>query len=413
MERQRSEDLMNITNVKNVENSFISKLSQKIHKQFLEKYEREPILIQSPGRVNLIGEHTDYNDGFVLPATIDKKIVMAIAPNNLDKLRILSLDLNQEEVFELNNLHNSKKHWANYIKGAISELKKAGYQSRGFDMVFGGDIPIGAGLSSSAALEGALLVGIEELFGFGLSRSEMAKIGQLTEHNHVGVNCGIMDQFINLHGQQNKVLKLDCRSLDYVLVPFERDDIKIVICNSKVSHNLADSEYNVRRSQCERGVSTLKKYDPEIRNLRDVSMEMLLNYKNEIDPLVYKRCKYVLEENQRVHDACEDLFVNDFQSFGRRMYQSHDGLSKEYEVSCAELDILVEEAKRLKGILGSRMMGGGFGGCTINLVEEKHVDQFKIEVSKKYEDRTGINPEIYTTKIISGAKVMENVGLES
>lgn len=406
MERQRSEDLMNITNVKNVENSLISKLSQKIHKQFLEKYEREPILIQSPGRVNLIGEHTDYNDGFVLAAAIDKTIVLAICPNNLTKIRAYSIDMDESEEFDIEDLHQSEKHWANFIKGAVSEVQKDGYEPRGFDLVFGGDIPIGAGLSSSAALEGALLFGMEELFGFGLTRKQMALIGQRTEHNHVGVKCGIMDQFINLHGESNKVLKLDCRFLDYRLYPFERDDIKIVLCNSKVNHNLADSQYNIRREQCEEGVQTLKHYKPEILKLRDVSMKMLKRHEEEMDAVVYRRCKYVLEENQRVHDACDDLEKGDFESFGKRMFQSHEGLSKDYEVSCENLDILVEIAKGQPGLIGSRMMGGGFGGCTINLVEEEYVDQFEETIAQEYEAKTGIKPEIYITQINSGTKVL-------
>lgn len=385
----------------------MNELSQKIYKQFLEKYDREPILIQSPGRVNLIGEHTDYNDGFVLPAAIDKMIVMAISSNNLTKIRVFSVDMEESEEFEINNLHESDKHWAKYIKGAVCEVQREGHQPRGFDVVFGGDIPIGAGLSSSAALEGAVLVGMEELFGFGLSRKQMALIGQCTEHNHVGVKCGIMDQFINLHGQANKVLKLDCRSLDYELFPFERDDIKIVLCNSKVSHNLADSEYNVRRAQCEKGMEILKKYKPEIQNLRDVHMELLQAHKDEMGEVVFRRCKYVLEENQRVHDACDDLKKNDLEAFGKRMFQSHEGLSKDYEVSCKELDVLVDIAKDQPGLLGSRMMGGGFGGCTINLVEEQHVDSFTETIRKEYKDKVGKETEIYVTQISSGTKVLE------
>jgi|AntRauTorcE11897_2_1112592.scaffolds.fasta_scaffold03055_3 galactokinase len=398
---------MSLVNGKNVESSAMNELSQTIYEEFLSRYGKEPILINSPGRVNLIGEHTDYNDGFVLPAAIDKMIAMAIAPNKLTKVRVFSEDMNEEEEFELDNLHKSEMHWANYIKGAISEVQQEGHIPHGFDIVFGGDIPIGAGLSSSAALEGAVLVGMEELFGFGLSRKQMAKIGQLTEHNHVGVNCGIMDQFINLHGKANKVLKLDCRSLDFELYPFEREDIRIVLCDSKVSHNLADSEYNVRRAQCEEGVEILKKYKPEIQNLRDVHMELLKAHEDEMNNVVFRRCKYVLEENQRVHDACDDLKKNNFEAFGNRMFQSHEGLSKDYEVSCEELDVLVEIAKDQPGVLGCRMMGGGFGGCTINLVEEQYVDSFSETIRKKYKEKTGKETEIYVTQISSGTKVVE------
>lgn len=385
----------------------MTNLADSIRDIFQKKFETEPVLIQSPGRVNLIGEHTDYNDGFVLPAAIQKVIVLAIAPNELTKIRAFSSDMNESVVLDLNDLQKSDKHWANYIKGVVSELQKAGHNPGGFDMVFGGDIPIGAGLSSSAALEGGILVGLDHLFDLGLDRKLMAKIGQLTEHNHVGVNCGIMDQFINLHGKSNKVLKLDCRTLEYQLYPFHRDDIKIVLCNSKVSHNLADSEYNVRRAQCEKGVEVLKKYKPVMQNLRDVDAELLEAHKKELDPVVYRRCKYVIEENERVHKACEDLKKDDFTSFGQRMFESHQGLSKDYEVSCQELDILVDLAREQEGLFGSRMMGGGFGGCTINLVEESKVDAFTEAISRGYREKTGIEPEIYVTQINAGAQVME------
>lgn len=387
----------------------MTKLAENIRETFQKKFETEPVLIQSPGRVNLIGEHTDYNDGFVLPAAIQKVIVMAIAPNELTKIRAFSADMNESVVLDLEDLQKSDKHWANYIKGVVSELKKAGHNPGGFDLVFGGDIPIGAGLSSSAALEGGLLVGLDHLFDLALDRKLMAKLGQLTEHNHVGVNCGIMDQFINLHGEANTVLKLDCRSLEYQLYPFHRDDIKIVLCNSKVSHNLADSEYNIRRSQCEDGVDVLKKYKPEIQNLRDVDAELLEAHKEEMDPVVYRRCKYVIEENERVHNACKDLENDDFTSFGKRMFESHKGLSEDYEVSCKELDILVDLAREQEGLFGCRMMGGGFGGCTINLVEESKVEAFKKAISKCYHEKTGIETEIYVTQINAGTQVIQTV----
>jgi len=383
-------------------------LENKIYEQFRSKFDREPLLINSPGRVNLMGDHTDYNDGFVLPAAIDKVIVLGIGGNKLGKIRAFSADMNESVVMDLNDLHKSDKHWANYIKGVAVELKKKGFKLKGFDVVFGGNIPIGAGLSSSAALEGALTVGLGKLFKLKLSRKEMARIGQLTEHNHVGVNCGIMDQFINLHGEPDKALKLDCRSLEYDLHPFHQEDTKIVLCNSRVSHNLADSEYNVRRSQCEKGVQHLKKYDPQIKNLRDVSMELLQEHKGEMDPVVFRRCKFVLEENERVHMGCEDLSKNDLSAFGRRMFESHEGLSKDYEVSCEELDILVELAKEQEGLIGCRMMGGGFGGCTINLVKESQVASFTDAVSKAYEQRTGIEAEIYVTRINGGAHIVES-----
>lgn len=381
-------------------------LSSNINQEFEDRFKSKPILVQSPGRVNLIGEHTDYNDGFVLPAAIQKVIMLGLAPNGLDSVRAYSVDMDEEVTLDLTHLESSDKHWANYIKGVIAELREQGYESKGFDLVFGGNIPIGAGLSSSAALEGGLLVGLSELFDFDVDRKTMARIGQLTEHNHVGVRCGIMDQFINLHGEEHKVLQLDCRSLEYELFPFERDDIIIVLCNSKVSHNLASSEYNVRREQCEAGVEVLRTFDSDIINLRDVSIEFLEAHEADMDPLVYKRCKYVVEENNRVVAACRDLEKGDFEAFGQRMFQSHNGLSNDYEVSCEELDVLVDVAKEQPGLLGSRMMGGGFGGCTINLVEEAKVEEFVAAVSAEYTQRTGKETEIYITSINAGAKIV-------
>ncbi len=382
-------------------------LAEKISEKFLSLYKTSPVLVESPGRVNLIGDHTDYNDGFVLPATINKSIVLGITSNQLNTIRAHSIDLDESIEMNLNHLEKSNKQWFNYIKGVIIELNRRGYQTKGFDIVFGGDIPIGAGLSSSAALEGAVLIALNEVFELNLNKREMAKIGQLTEHNHIGVNCGIMDQFVNLHGQQKTALLLDCRSLDYKLIPFNRKDIKIVICNSRVSHNLASSEYNLRRTQCEEGAGLLRKYDSKVVNLRDVSFELLEKYKDELTTEVYNRCKFVLDENKRVIDASRCLLNNDFFAFGKIMFKSHQGLSDEFEVSCIELDALVEIAKGQKGVLGSRMMGGGFGGCTINLVEDQYVGDFCENIFEGYKERLGLEAEIYITQINSGAKVLE------
>lgn len=383
-------------------------LVKHVSSDFKSRFDKEPVLVESPGRVNLMGDHTDYNDGFVLPAAIDKKIVLGISPNEMDKVRAFSIDMNETVELELNNPEQSDKQWANYVKGVICEIREKGYSLNGFDVVFSGDIPIGAGLSSSAALEGALLVGLNHIFDLDLSKTEMARIGQLTEHHHVGVNCGIMDQFVNLHGAENSVLKLDCRSLEYEPFPFERDDIKIVLCNSKVSHNLAYSEYNIRRAQCEEGVEVLRKYDADIQNLRDVSREFLEEQKNEMKKVIYQRCKFVLDENERVLTACKHLTENDFEAFGQCMFESHEGLSKEYEVSCKELDLLVETAKEQAGLYGARMMGGGFGGCTINLVKEEQVEAFQKEISKEYRNRTGIEVEMYVTQIASAVNIIHN-----
>ncbi len=382
-------------------------IASKVIEEYSSKFESLPVLIYSPGRVNLIGEHTDYNDGFVLPAAIDKVIVVAIAKNNLNMIRACAVDMEEYQEVDLSKELNSKPgEWISYVKGVVSELQKKGYEPGGFDIAFGGDIPIGAGLSSSAALEGGLLKGLDTLFDLGLDGELMAKIGQLTEHNHVGVRCGIMDQFINIHGKDKYVLRLDCRTLEYEYFPFDRKDIRIVLCNSKVSHNLASSEYNVRRAQCEEGVQIIKEHNPFVENLRDVSLDLLYAHQREMDEVVFKRCKYVIEENQRVIDACLDLEKDDLVRFGLRMQESHKGLSEDYEVSCAELDTLVDIAKDLPGVLGCRMMGGGFGGCTINLVEKKHLDSFKDTVEAEYLEKTGIQTEIYITKLGDGVRVV-------
>ncbi len=381
-------------------------LKNNVKEHFKIKFGREPLIIISPGRVNLIGEHTDYNDGFVLPAAIDKVIVLGMKENQTKKVRVFSIDMNESIEIDLSNkLEQQEYHWANYVKGVIAELTKKNIVVDGFDLVFGGDIPIGAGMSSSAALEGGILLGLKSLFEFDLTKLEMVKTGQLTEHNHVGVRCGIMDQFINVYGQKGHALKLDCRSLDYEMIPFDQDDLRIVLCDTKVSHNLASSEYNVRRAQCEEGVEVLRKLYPSIKNLRDVTLQQLEENKSELSPIVFQRCKFVIKENQRVLDGCEYLETGDISSFGACMYDSHHGLSKNYEVSCTELDLLVGIASELPGVIGSRMMGGGFGGCTINIVRKENVNEFSKNISQEYNERTGLDIEIYITKIGKGVHI--------
>ncbi len=381
-------------------------LKKNVKEHFKIKFGSEPLIIISPGRVNLIGEHTDYNDGFVLPAAIDKVIVLGMKENQTKKVRVFSIDMNESIEIDLSNkLEQQEFHWANYVKGVIAELNKKNIVVDGFDLVFGGDIPIGAGMSSSAALEGGILLGLKSLFEFDLTKLEMVKTGQLTEHNHVGVRCGIMDQFINVYGQKGHALKLDCRSLDYEMIPFDQDDLRIVLCDTKVSHNLASSEYNVRRAQCEEGVEVLRKLYPSIKNLRDVTLQQLEENKSELSPIVFQRCKFVIKENQRVLDGCEYLETGDISSFGACMYDSHHGLSKNYEVSCTELDLLVDIARELPGVIGSRMMGGGFGGCTINIVRKENVKEFSKNISQEYNERTGLDIEIYITKIGKGVHI--------
>jgi len=379
----------------------------KVRTGFETYFKGNPILICSPGRVNLIGEHTDYNMGFVLPAAIDKAIYVALIPNNKNMIRLHSTDM-EPAYYETPITENYKKtgvNWADYIIGVVDQLQKARHWVGGFDCAFGGDVPIGAGLSSSAALEGGIAFGLSELFNYGLTRLEMTKISMQAENEFVGVNCGIMDQFASLHGQNGNVIKLDCRSLDFKYYPFNWDSIRVLLCDTKVRRTLAGSEYNVRRAQCETGVSVVQKTYPEVKSLRDVSKEMLEAHKDFMEEVVYRRCLYVINENSRVEKACEALMNNDLEGFGQQMYASHTGLSKNYEVSCLELDILVDATKQLDGVLGSRMMGGGFGGCTINLVSLDKLNESKAFIRDYYKEKTGNEPGFHVVKIGQGTHI--------
>lgn len=388
-------------------------LVQQVTDKFNEEFETEPVLIKSPGRVNLIGEHTDYNQGFVLPAAVDKCIVLGMQLNESEKVRFYALD--KDEYFEADisgDLDKSAKGWPNYLLGVLDQLRDHDFETRGFDCVFGGNVPIGAGMSSSAALESGVLYGLDQLLDLQIQPVEMARIAQKAENNFVGVQCGIMDQFVSLNGKKDHALKLDCRSLEYEYYPFQRDDVRIVLCDTGVRRELASSEYNVRRKQCEQGVATLQEYDPDINSLRDVELDFLMLHQDDMDSTVFKRCKYVVEENKRVLQACQDLDNNDLHSFGQRMYQSHVGLRYEYEVSCEELDTLVDIAWRLEGVLGCRMMGGGFGGCTINLVKEEHLDEFTEKITAGYADEMDLEVEIYKTKVSAGTHLVNQAEVQ-
>lgn len=382
-----------------------------IQTEFRDRFGSSPIVVESPARVNLIGEHTDYNNGFVLPAAIDKMIVMALAANNMNCMRLFAADMDQPHFkTELKNqFEKSGMGWPDYILGVVDQLQKRGYQIGGFDCMFGGDIPIGAGLSSSAALEGGILTGLSKLFDLNLTTLQMAKLGQKAENQFVGVQCGIMDQFANLHGESGSVIRLDCRSLEYSLYPFKREDIAILLCDTKVRRELASSEYNVRRKQCEEGVRILMQFDPTIQSLRDVKHDFLEHRRNTLSGVVYNRCRFVLDENQRVLDACNNLLEGDIESFGKKMYESHYGLRDQYEVSCRELDVLVEATESLDNVLGSRMMGGGFGGCTINLVFENGIEEITEQIKQHYQTELDKPIEVYVAKIGKGASVLEVV----
>ena len=375
------------------------KMQKEIEKTFAEKFGGEGILYASAGRINLIGEHTDYNGGFVFPGAIDKVIMADIRPNDLDKVRVYSMDIKEYVEFGLNEEDAPKESWARYIFGICREIIKRGGTVKGFDAVFAGNVPLGAGLSSSAALESCFAYALNDLFNDNkIDKFELAKIGQSTEHNYCGVNCGIMDQFASVFGKEGNLMRLDCRSLEYEYFPFKPKDYRLVLVDSRVKHELADSPYNKRRESCERVAKKLG-----VETLRDASMDQLNKVKDEISEEDYKRAKYVLEEKDRVLAVCDALNAGDYETVGKKMYETHEGLSKDYEVSCEELDYLNDLAKEM-GVTGSRIMGGGFGGCTINLLPNDLHDKFVETVTTKFNDKYGHEPMVYDVVISDGAR---------
>ncbi len=381
----------------------LTRLTEHYHQLFHD----QPTLVCSPGRVNLIGEHTDYNEGFVLPAAIDKAIYLAVGPRSDRQIHLTALDLENDTWHgTVDQFAPSPAGWPNYVLGVVDQLQQAGHSIGGFNCVFGGDIPIGAGLSSSAALENGVGVALNTLFSLGVDKLTLLKLSQRAENEFVGAKVGIMDMFASMMGKAGQVIKLDCRSLDFTYAPLAMTGIRIVLCDSQVNHSLVTSEYNTRRAQCEAGVRILQKFYPAIKSLRDVTMAMLDAHLKEVEPLLYRRCAYVVRENQRVLDGVAALEQNDVAGFGELMYQSHEGLSKWYEVSCRELDILEEIGRNHLGVLGARMMGGGFGGCTINLVREDALTDFERVVTEQYKAQTGKDTLIYVCQLENGTHVM-------
>lgn len=342
---------------------------------FRERFGDPAILVRSPGRVNLIGEHTDYNQGFVLPAAVDRGVTMALRPRTDRRYVLHALDLGKRLEGDLGELTPHAERWPNYLLGVLDQLQKAGHSIGGFNLVYGGDLPIGAGMSSSAALECGLAFALNEMFELGLDRLTLAKLSQAAEHTFVGVKCGIMDQMASLMSRKDHLMLLDCKDFSCRFVPFQ-SPVKIFLCDTQVERALAESGYNERRGQCEAAVALLRKRVPGIQSLRDVSLELLDAHRAEFEPVVYRRSRYVIMENLRVLAACQALEREDLEAFGHLMNQSHAGLSQVYEVSCPELDVLAEAAAALPGVLGARMMGAGFGGCTINLVEADAEETF-------------------------------------
>lgn len=381
--------------------------SQDVIEKFRELYNEEPLTVRAPGRINLIGEHTDYNDGFVMPAAIDKDITFAIAPSPTHESAIYSLTYNEFFPVDIRNpQRTAAPGWANYLLGVMRQFVDKGYALKPFRCVFGGNIPTGAGLSSSAALECGFAVTLNELNQFKVPRETMVHMAQWSEHNFVGVKCGIMDQFASMMGEEGKVIVLDCRSLEYHYSPFSLQEYSIVLCNTGVKHSLVDSEYNTRRNECEQGVAILKKHYPAVKSLRDVSVEMVTRHRSEFPGKVYDRCFYVTGEIKRVQEASADLQRGDLEAFGKKMFETHTGLSRLYEVSCAELDFLAGHAAKFEGVLGARMMGGGFGGCTINIVRKQNVESFISSAREAYRKAFNLELITYIVHVKSGAGLL-------
>ena len=375
-------------------------MKERVSQKFAELYGDGATLFASPGRINLIGEHTDYNGGFVFPGAVDKGIVAAIRLNGTQTVRAFALDLNESAEFGLNEEDKPSQSWACYIFGVCREIQKRGGTIGGFDTVFAGDVPLGAGMSSSAALESTFAFALNELYNLGIEKFELARIGQSTEHNYCGVNCGIMDQFASVHGKAGHLMRLDCRSMEYSYFPFDptKHGYRLVLVNSCVKHELVGSPYNDRRASCERVAAVLGQ-----EFLRGATMEQLEAIKDQISEEDYLRARYVIGEEQRVLDVCEALEKGDYETVGERMYQTHWGMSSDYEVSCEELDFLATVAKEC-GVTGSRIMGGGFGGCTINLVKEQLYDSFIATVTAKFAEKYGHEPKIYPVVISDGSR---------
>ena len=377
-------------------------LKKTVNDKFLTLFGKPGVVYASAGRINLIGEHTDYNGGFVFPGAIDKVIMAEILPNNTDQVNVFSIDINEEAHFGLNEDDAPSQSWACYIFGVCREILKRGGVVKGFDAVFAGDVPLGAGLSSSAALESCFAYALNDMFNDnGINKFELARIGQSTEHNYCGVNCGIMDQFASVMGQKGKLMRLDCRSMEFEYFPFESDEYELILVDSRVKHELADSPYNKRRQSCERVAKRLG-----LDTLRDATLEMLGNILPDITAEDYFRAKFVIEEKERVLAVCDALNAGDFEKVGRKMYETHDGLSKDYSVSCEELDFLNDLAKEC-GVTGSRIMGGGFGGCTINLVRKELTDAFVQTAKDRFNEKYGHEPKVYPVVISDGARKLE------
>ena len=376
----------------------------KIQEVFKSEFNESPLMVASPGRINLIGEHIDYNGGLVMPAAIDKCIYVGISKNDSKESRLISTDLKDYAQIDHNNLAvSSSQTWTNYISGVVDGLLKRGFEVPCFNMVFAGDIPLGAGLSSSAALENAVVFALNELYDLGLSKGDMILISQEAEHKFAGVQCGIMDQFASMMGKEDHVLMLNCNSLNFEYLQLELDDYELVLINTNVDHVLSDSPYNERKQQCLDGLSMIQNEYPTIKQLAHASIDQLKEFKDELLPVIHNRFRFVIEEMARVRSAKAASKINDWKEIGRLLYASHRGLQHLYEVSCPELDFLVDQTLEYDEILGSRMMGGGFGGCTLNLIKKESYEIIN-EIMDRFRIQFGITPSTYSVRIVNGTR---------
>ncbi len=380
-------------------------MKTKIESIFHQKFEGKPLIVRSPGRINFIGEHVDYNGGYVLPAAIDKYIYVAIDKRNDGIIGLYSVNFDVKIEIELNNLKPSND-FSTYVFGVVDQVIKRGYSISGFNIVIYGDIPVGAGLSSSAALESAVAFAINEVYQLGISKLELVSIAQSAESTFAGVNCGVMDMFASIYGQKDFAIKLDCNSLQFEYMPLVLDGYSLVLFNSNVKHSLASSAYNVRRRQCEIGLNRIKHFLPKVNTFRDVTESNLIEYILPFDKEIFTRCLYVVKEIQRLNEACQHLANGNLQALGQLLYATHDGLSLEYEVSCFELDFLIDEVKGNSNVLGARMMGGGFGGCTINIVKDEAISELIDSLKVNYLKTTGLHLEVIKVQTVNGTEIV-------
>ncbi len=381
-------------------------MKSRIAEKFKTLFGEDGEFFASAGRINLIGEHTDYNGGYVFPGAVDKGIMAEIKLNGTDKVCVFALDLDEYVEFGLNEEDAPEQSWARYVFGVCRETIKRGGKIAGFNAVFAGDVPLGAGMSSSAALESTFAFALNYLFDCHIDKFELARIGQSTEHHYCGVKCGIMDQFASIFGKAGNLMRLDCKTMEYKYYPFHPEGYRLVLLDSVVKHELASSAYNKRRESCERAAAAIRKNHPEVEFLRDARMEWLEEVKAEISEEDYMRAEYVIDEVQRVLDVCDALEKDDYETVGKKMYETHHGMSKLYEVSCEELDYLNDIAKEC-GVTGSRVMGGGFGGCTINLVKDGLYDSFIAKAKSAFSAKFGHEPKVYDVVISDGARKLQ------